>query len=162
MEHGAIERLQVDRRPVVDANQILKAAKSVLVIDWPSEDVPESLVRAGKQVVVRGGPGPADYSVWEWGDGHLVKRPLGRAPDSVDLVYAHRPLSELPDIVNQARSLGATAVWTQSGLSADDCKDPRGCWVAESDLESARKLVEAAGMVYFSSPYIGGVPDGRM
>jgi CoA binding domain len=145
----------------MDANDALEATKSVLVIDWPSEEVPESLARAGKQVLVRGGPGPADYSVWAWEDGLVVKRPLGRAPDHVDLVYAHRPLSELPGIVDQARSLGAKAVWTQSGLSADGCKDVRGCWVAESELESARKLVEAAGMMYFTSPYIGDVSAGR-
>jgi predicted CoA-binding protein len=145
----------------MDANEIFQAAKSVLVIDWPSQDVPESLARAGKQVVVRGGPGPADYSVWEWEHGRIVKHPLGRAPEHVDLVYAHRPLSELPRVVDQARALGATAVWTQSSLSADGSKDPRGCWIAESELESARRLVEAAGMVYFSSPYIGDVAAGR-
>lgn len=138
----------------VNASETLKAAKSVLVIDWPSEEVPESLARAGLHVVVRGGPGPTDYSVWAWENDGLVKRPLGRAPDQADVVYSYRPLSELPDIVDLARALQAQAVWTQSGLSAEGRKDPRGCWLSAADLESARTLVEAAGMTHFATPYI--------
>lgn len=139
----------------MDAKEVLKAARSVLVIDWPSADVPESLARAGLEVVVRGGPGPADYSVWGWEDGRIVKHPLGRAPDRADVVYPHRPLSELPGIVDLAKTLGAKAVWTQSGVFDDGRKDPRGCWVAQAELERARTLVEAAGLAYFTSPYIG-------
>jgi hypothetical protein len=45
--------------------QILSASKSVLVIDWPSRDVPNALTLAGFAVVVRGGPGEAEYSAYE-------------------------------------------------------------------------------------------------
>jgi hypothetical protein len=138
----------------VGAKEVLKAAKSALVIDWPSEEVPESLARAGMHVVVRGGPGPTDYSVWTWENGRLVTRPLGRAPDQADVVYSYRPLSELPGIVDLARTLHAKAVWTQSGVCAEGRKDPRGCWLSTADLESARTLVEAAGMTHFATPYI--------
>jgi predicted CoA-binding protein len=138
----------------VNADELLKAAKSVLVIDWPSEDVPESLARAGLHVVVRGGPGPADYAVWEWEGERIVKRPLGRAPEEVDVVYSYRPLNELPGIVDLARALHARTVWTQSGVSAEGSKDSRGCWLSAADLESARALVEAAGMTHFATPYI--------
>jgi hypothetical protein len=34
--------------------------QTILVIDWPSKEVPETLARAGFRVVVRGGPGPED------------------------------------------------------------------------------------------------------
>jgi hypothetical protein len=34
----------------------------VLVIDWPSRDVADALVRAGFDVVVHDGPGPEDYA----------------------------------------------------------------------------------------------------
>ena len=138
----------------VNASEVLKAAKSVLVIDWPREDVPKSLARAGLHVVVRGGPGPADYAVWGWAGERIVKRPLGRAPEQVDVVYLYRPLNELPGIVDLARALHAQAVWTQSGLSVEGREDPHGCWLSAADLDSARTLVEAAGMAHFATPYI--------
>lgn len=135
----------------------LADVRTVLVIDWPSRDVPETLARAGVDVVVRGGPGPGDYSVHEVVDGAVVARPLGHAPDKVDLVYAFRPLDELPGIVETARALGARVVWTQSGRDADGNRDPEGCWVAEDDLAAARGVVEAAGMVHVHEPYIAGL-----
>jgi hypothetical protein len=45
----------------MNPKEILKTANTILVIDWPSKDVPESLARAGFQVIVKGGPGPGDY-----------------------------------------------------------------------------------------------------
>ncbi len=49
----------------MDPRQILKCAHSILVIDWPSKDVPESLDRAGFHVIAKGGPDPEDYSAYE-------------------------------------------------------------------------------------------------
>ena len=80
------------------AARVLAGARSVLVIDWPSRDVPASLVFAGFAVFVKGGPGPADYNAWELDSGERVSRPLGREPSHVDLVYCHRPFGELPGI----------------------------------------------------------------
>ncbi len=42
------------------AARILTGVSSVLVIDWPSRDVPATLAFAGYTVYVKGGPGPAD------------------------------------------------------------------------------------------------------
>ena len=42
------------------AIEVLKTAGTVLVIDWPHREVPETLARAGLRVVVRGGPGLKD------------------------------------------------------------------------------------------------------
>jgi len=137
--------------------ELLEAAQTVLVIDWPSRDVPDTLVRAGFQVVVRGGPGPEDYSVWQLEDGEVVSCRAGRLPDRADLIYSHRPLSELPGINDLARQLQAKTIWTQSGLSAAGVKDPKGCWLPEQELHGARSLVEAAGLNYVSEPYIGDV-----
>jgi predicted CoA-binding protein len=107
----------------------------VLLVDWPSQDVPESLVRAGLSVFVKGGPGPRDFASRELKDGEVVARPVAQPPDQIDLVYAYRPLDELPGIVALARELGAFAVWRQTGLSSEES--------AES-----RKIVTAAGLQY--------------
>jgi hypothetical protein len=42
---------------VSDADQILRAADSIVVVDWPSRNVPDTLSRAGYDVSVKGGPG---------------------------------------------------------------------------------------------------------
>jgi predicted CoA-binding protein len=141
----------------VDPKEILKNAKTVLVVDWPSKEVPELLVRAGFPVVVRGGPRPTDYSVYELRDGDVVARHTGRPPECADLVYSYRPLSELPEIIVAALDLHARSIWTQSGLSAAGINDPRGCWVPEEELRSAKALVREAGLNYISRPYIGDV-----
>src|SRR5215470_12936161 len=80
------------------AARVLATARTILVIDWPSRDVPGSLAFAGFTVFVKGGPGPTDYATWELDSGEPVSRQLGREPDQVDLVYCHRPVGELPDI----------------------------------------------------------------
>ena len=53
---------------------------SVVVVDWPTRDVPESLVGAGLAVSVHGGPRPEDWAVHELGpDGTTVVE--RKAPD---------------------------------------------------------------------------------
>ena len=132
----------------------LEDIHTILVIDWPSREVPEMLARAGFHVVVRGGPGPQDFSAFEWNGSEVLVRRTGRAPESADLIYAFRPFTELPDIVALAAGLHAHTVWTQSGLSAAGVKDPRGCWLPHDERESARKLVESAGLHFVAEPYI--------
>lgn len=132
-------------------HELLDSIHSVLLIDWPTRDLPETLVRSGYEVFA-GGPGPQDFSAWELQDGTIITRRTGRAPDRVDLVYAYRPLSELPAIISLARDLNAKAIWTQSGLTETGEKDARGCWLPEQDQRNARALVEAAGVTYFSEP----------
>jgi hypothetical protein len=113
---------------VTEAECILEAAGSVLVVDWPSRDVPDTLARAGYRVVVKGGPEPDNYSARELRDGEVEVRDLGRRPERVDLVYAHRPLGELPGLIATANALEAQALWCQSGLAGPGTKDPKGCW----------------------------------
>jgi predicted CoA-binding protein len=141
----------------VNPTEILKSAQTILVIDWPSKDVPESLARAGFQVIVRGGPGPTDYSTYKLIDGKIVEAKLGHAPERADLIYSHRPFDELPGIISMAKEIHAKTIWTQSGLCAAGINDPKGCWVVDDELHSARRLVEAAGLNYISQPYIGDV-----
>ena len=139
----------------VDPIEILKTVCVILVVDWPTKDVPESLVRSGFQVVVRGGPGPEDYWDYELNNGSVVKRQVGRLPDHADLIYSYRPLRELPGIIATAKGLHAHTIWTQSGLSAAGVSDPKGCWLPEDELGVARELVQSAGLNHASQPYIG-------
>ena len=136
------------------AARVLAEARNVLVIDWPSRDVPASLAFAGYTVFVKGGPGPADYTVWELESGEPVSRPLGRALDHVDLVYCHRPFGELPGIIALAGRLGARALWWQTGLISDGSKDPSGCWVPPGESRQARELAGTAGLAYVDDVYI--------
>ena len=143
------------------ATRILAQARSTLVIDWPSRDVPESLAFAGYTVFVKGGPGPADYTVWELESGEPVSRPLGRALDRVDLVYCHRPLPELPGIIALAVRLGARALWWQTGLASDGGKDPSGCWAPPGESDQARELAGAAGLAYVDDVYLADAVRAR-
>jgi hypothetical protein len=68
------------------------------------------LAAAGLTVVVRGGPGPEDYSTYAWKDGQIAIAHIGRAPECADLIYSYRPFSELPEIVATAKMLGAKTV----------------------------------------------------
>jgi predicted CoA-binding protein len=141
----------------MNATEILRAVETVLVIDWPSKEVPELLALAGFRVVVHGGPRPEDYSAYELKNGEVAVRHVGRPPERADLIYSYRPLSELPEIIATAKKLSAKTMWTQSGLSAAGVNDLKGCWLSEEELAAARNLVESAGLNYISEPYIGDV-----
>jgi predicted CoA-binding protein len=143
------------------AARVLADTRSVLVIDWPSRDVPASLAFAGFTVVVKGGPGPADYNTWQLDGGEPVSRPLGHEPSGVDLVYCHRPLRELPGIIALAGRLGARALWWQTGLAGDGIRDPSGCWVPPGESDQARDLAAAAGLAYVDDVYIADAVRSR-
>jgi predicted CoA-binding protein len=139
----------------MNTTEVLQHAHTILVIDWPSKDVPESLVRAGFIVFVKGGPAPEDYFLHEWRDNQLVHQRIGHPPEHADLVYSYRPLTELPGIIELAKSLRAKTIWTQSGICTDGkTNDPRGCWLCDSEHNHARQLIQAAGLRHICQPYI--------
>jgi len=118
------------------AEQVLRSARTILLIDFPSRDVPDALARAGLSVMVQGGPGQQDFFSYE-PDGEEVREVrMGGPPTRADLVYVHRPEDELPSIVADARDLGASAVWCESGS------------------DRARQVVEAGGLTYVDDPSI--------
>ena len=133
---------------------LLLNSTSFLLIDWPDREVPDTLARHGFSVVSQDGPGPADYNAYRASAVTVQVSPAGRAPDRVDIVYGHRPLDELPGIIEQARSLNARAVWLQSGQNGLGARDPRGCWMAPQDAIRARQMVEAAELEFVQSPYL--------
>jgi hypothetical protein len=133
---------------------ILRETKANLLVDWPSRTLPESLARAGYEVTAHVGPGPNEYSRYEAiGTEILVLNGLS-APDHVDIVHVFRPIEELAAIAEMSKTLGATAIWFQSGLSDEHEQDPTGCWMTESDSALARGIVESKELMYFDCPYI--------
>jgi predicted CoA-binding protein len=138
----------------VTPEQILTSADSILVVDWPSRDVPETLTRAGYTVLVKGGPEPDNISAWQLRDGEVVVAKLGRAPAHVDIVYAHRPLAELPGIVAMASRFAATTDWCQSGRSPAGAGDTTGIRYPDEEASQARAIVEQGGLHYVNAPYI--------
>ena len=115
---------------MTDVAELLAATKTIYLVDWPSRDVPDTLARRGLTVVSN--DGPDDYNAYEV-DG---------------------PIDELPEIVDTAKSLGAKAVWIQSGRNETGAKDPHGCWMAPEDSKTARAVVEGSGLTYIEAPYI--------
>lgn len=145
----------------MEAEDILEKAASILLIDWPSPEVPDTLLRAGYTVYVKGGPEPNAYSVRELRDGQPVARQIGRAPERVDVVYCHRPLEEVPAIVATARELGAHAIWHQSGRTRDGAADPKACWLSRDELAYVRGVAASAGLRVVTEDYIADVARRR-
>lgn len=141
----------------MDGKEILKNAGTILLIDWPSKDVPEALIRAGFRVFVHGGPGAEDYSAYEFRGNEIVSRRTGCRPEKADLVYSFRPLSEVAKTIAEANAVGAKHLWVQSGLSSDGRKDAKGCWMAQQELRLAENEVKTAGLNLITQPYIGDV-----
>lgn len=119
---------------MTDYRELLATATSILLVDWPNRDVPDTLARHGYRVVAA--DGPDEYNAYEMAGGEIQLRPIDRPTGPIDVVYSHRPLDELEEIVAEARALNARAVWLQSGSP------------------QAREIVERAGLLYFDSPYL--------
>jgi len=127
-----------------DPEEILRAARHIVVQDFPTRDVPDALTRAGFTVTIYGGPDEADVVASELSDGGVVHRPVGRYPDAADLFYTYRPTAELDGIIAEAERLGARTIWRQPPVGADD--DP--------DAAVWRARVESAGLRYLDAPRI--------
>src|SRR3954447_18134607 len=124
---------------------LLSGSKSILLVDWPSRDVPDSLARAGHEVVVHGGPEPDHYNEYVATGGKVDVRYIGHAPVHVDLVYSYRPIDELAEIADEARNLGAEAVWVR--LTPEET----------SNVDQARSIVEAAGLQFVDAPILEAI-----
>src|SRR5262245_47710161 len=111
-----------------DPNQILRSAKSILLVDWSSPNVPRTLVEAGFTVFCAS---PGRHSVTEIlsappegidsndiippkqdENGYLVFRRLNDSPSHVDIVNIFRPENEHEGIItNHVIPLGAKTLW---------------------------------------------------
>jgi predicted CoA-binding protein len=122
---------------------LLEAATTVELLDWPHQDVPAALIRAGYSVVGHEPFGYKTYAIVDdepagrvfpvSGGGYLATVPLEALPDKVEIVNAFRPADEQPDIARGAVAIGASVLWIQPGVSAS---------------EEARVIAEAAGLSF--------------
>ena len=131
---------------MTDPIDILRAARHVVVQDYPDRDIPDALTRAGLAVTIYAGPDPADVVSSELVDGAVVQRQTGSRPDSADLLYVYRPLAEIDGILADARRLGVRAIWRQPDVGGPD-----------PDADTWRSRVEAAGFGYLDTPDIADV-----
>jgi len=136
-----------------EATELLRQAKTILLIDWPSRDVPDTLAKAGLTVISDAGRGRG-YIGHEVDGEAVAMRKVEELPSRFDIVYAHRPVAELPSIIERARALRAGVIWLQSGRDPTGLRDPRGCWLSPAESDKARALVESAGLIYVEEPYI--------
>lgn len=126
---------------MTDVSRLLAETQTVVIVDWPSREVPDTLALRGFTVIAN--EGPETYTAYEADGNHVRTRSVDGLPQSAELVYAYRPIDELPDIVQTATAVGATAVWLHS---AGD--------LAPADVSQARELVEQSGLVFVDEPYI--------
>jgi predicted CoA-binding protein len=123
-------------------DRILRETKSILLIDWPEREVPDRLARLGLSVLAQ--EGPAKYVAYEVRDGGIATEDAGDGPRNVDLVYAFRPLDELPEIAALAARLGARAVWLETESSTLD----------DSDMALAQEIIGASRLDLITEPNI--------
>ena len=118
-----------------DPEQILRSAKSILLVDWANPTIPRTLVEAGFTVFCAS---PGRYSVVEVVSappvgvdsndivppsqnekGYLVFRRLDDSPSHVDIVNVYRPENEHEGIVaNHVVPLGAKVLWLQPSVGS--------------------------------------------
>ncbi len=120
--------------------QILETAKTVLLVDWPDQNVPRTLLNAGFTVF---GFSPRRYSLAEVvaeyphnvdqkdvfapknenDRDYLVFRRLDARPESVDIVNVYRPEEELAEIIeNNVLPLNAKTLWLQPPVTSAKAK----------------------------------------
>lgn len=115
--------------------QILKSAQTILLVDWPDQSIPRSLVKAGLNVygfspggyskasVVDNDPSKADgISVFHprsGEEGYLVFKKIEGSPSHVNIVCIYRPEAEHEQIfTNHILSSGAKTIWLQPPVTS--------------------------------------------
>ena len=101
----------------MNTSEILRTAKSILLVDWASPEVPRSLVQAGFTVFCAS---PGRYSVVELSEtGSPDFRRLNESPSHVDIVNVFRPENEHEGIVaHYVLPLGAKVLWLQPSIGS--------------------------------------------
>jgi hypothetical protein len=121
--------------------QILKSAKSILLIDWPHPGVPRALLNTGfavfgyspngysiAQVVAELPPGFDEKNSFsarnEAEKGYLIFQKLDHQPDAIDIVNVYRPDEELPGIItNRVLASGAKVLWLHPPVTSAQARE---------------------------------------
>jgi predicted CoA-binding protein len=100
--------------------EILKNAKTILLVDWPDKSVPMALLKAGFMVITYS---PDKYSLisykTNYAEDKLVFNDLEGAPGEVEIVNIFRPEQEHEEIFERhVFPLKAKAVWLQPPVTS--------------------------------------------
>jgi predicted CoA-binding protein len=116
--------------PLIEScKKILEGAGCILLIDWPDQRVPRSLLKAGLTVY---GFSPNHYSTARLESGgsqnaegtNLVFTKINKPPDPIDIVYIYRPEEEHASlIINHVLPLHAKVIWLQPPLTSIKTRD---------------------------------------
>lgn len=113
--------------------QILRSAKTILLVDWPDPGIPRALIKAGFKVFsfspggyssVRLVPDPkagqSSFPPRNAGEtGYLVFEKLDGNPDAVDIVNVYRPEGEHAGIIEKhVLPLHAKALWLHPPITS--------------------------------------------
>lgn len=134
---------------------VLAEARTVALVDWPSRDLVENLLRSGREVWVKGGSEDTDWTRRQMRDGAVVAIATRAPPERVDLLYVFRPMAELATLFALATRLGAHTFWYQSGLNADAHASARGCWLSADDVRTIERMADAAKVRLVHDVYLG-------
>ena len=118
---------------------LLERVRTILLVDWPTQELPAALLRAGYLVFGHEPDGLREHAIAPdegrfplEGGGFFVDRMVDEVP-AADLVCTYRPADEQPEIVAGAIERGAFAFWVEEG---------------ESSSADARASAEAAGLTF--------------
>jgi predicted CoA-binding protein len=144
-------------------SQILKKARTILLVDWSSRDVPRALVEAGFTVfcsspgryslvqVVDESPADVDagdvFPAQKGQSGYLVFRKLSESLPTIDIVNVYRPENEHTGIVeNHVLPFGAKTLWLQPSVASAEARRLAGLYgldlIEGIDIAEAARLLE--------------------
>ena len=104
---------------MIDAVEMLRTARTVVLHDWPSEDVPNALVAAGLDVTFQGGPEPDDLYVTRLVDGRPeTERVSGLPEEEVTRFFA---VGMLMNVMASMDLWESPETWSQRLLAG--CKE---------------------------------------
>jgi predicted CoA-binding protein len=114
-----------------ELDEVLRSARTIELVDWPHQDVPATLIRAGFDVFGHEPDGLRRYLVvdarpeversFPLDDGGWLTHELVDAlPAEVDIVNTSRPPEEQTEIARDAATAGARVFWVQDGVASSD------------------------------------------
>jgi len=109
----AVKKAPAKKDKPANPAEILKNAKTILLVDWPDKSLPLALLKAGFMVI---GYSPDKYTLLSYetnyAEDNLVFSDLEGPPGQVEIVNIFRPEVEHEEIINRhAIPLKAKTIW---------------------------------------------------